>query len=99
MTDIRNEELDESHEEVDAGDHGQDDEPEPQEDVDLLVDDVHAQDAHGVEPLDRSGASKLVEDALGHPGEDPRHRVDPILRGHVGKVQDLESNFIVINHM
>ena len=49
-----------------AGDDGEDDEPEPEEDVDLLVDDVHAQHAEGVETLDRTGASVLVEDALCH---------------------------------
>ena len=48
------------------GDDGEDDEPEPEEDVDLLVDDVHAQHAEGVETLDRAGASVLVEDALCH---------------------------------
>ncbi len=48
------------------GDDGEDDEPEPEKDVDLLVDDVHAQHTEGVETLDRTGASVLVEDTLGH---------------------------------
>jgi len=51
---------------VQPGDDGEDDEPEPEEDVDLLVDDVHAQHAECVETLDRAGASVLVEDTLGH---------------------------------
>ena len=49
-----------------SGDDGEDDEPEPEEDVDLLVHDVHAQHAQGVELLDRAGASVLVEGALRH---------------------------------
>ena len=53
---------------MDPGDDGQDDEPEPEEDVDLLVDDVHAEHAQGVEPLDGAGTSKLVERALRHLG-------------------------------
>jgi hypothetical protein len=49
-----------------SGDDGEDDEPEPEEDVNLLVHDVHAQHAQGVELLDRAGASVLVEGALRH---------------------------------
>ena len=58
------EELHGPDDEVDGGDDGEDDEPEPEHDVDLLVEDVHAQHAQRVEPLDGAGASVLVEDAL-----------------------------------
>ena len=49
-----------------SSDDCEDDEPEPEEDVDLLVHDVHAQHAQSVETLDRAGTSVLVEDALRH---------------------------------
>ena len=42
-------------EEVEAGEDGHQDEPEPEEDVDLLVDDVDRQDALGVMSLDGPG--------------------------------------------
>ena len=58
------EELHGPDDEVDGGDDGEDDEPEPEHDVDLLVEDVHAQHAQRVEPLDGARASVLVEDAL-----------------------------------
>ena len=37
-----------------CGDGGEDDQPEPDEDVDLLVDDVYRQDAHRVVGLHRA---------------------------------------------
>ena len=58
------EELDGPDDEVDGGDDGEDDEPEPEDDVDLLVEDVHAEDAERVELLDRARSSVFVEDAL-----------------------------------
>ena len=50
----RHEDLGDARQEVYAGDDGQDDEPEPDERVDLLVDDVQRQHAHGVVFLNRS---------------------------------------------
>ena len=58
------EELHGPDDEVDGGDGGEDDEPEPEHDVDLLVEDVHAEHAERVEPLDGARTSVLVEDAL-----------------------------------
>ena len=49
---------------MEDGDDAEDDEPEPEDDVDLLVEDVHAEHAERVEPLDGARASVLVEDAL-----------------------------------
>ena len=66
VPDVGQEELGQPEDQVDSGDDRQDDEPEPEEDVDLLVDNVHAQHAEGVEPLDGAGASELVEGALSH---------------------------------
>ena len=51
----------------------------PDEDVDLLVDDVEREDAHGVVLLDLAGRTELVEGALRHAREDVDHRVDSIL--------------------
>ena len=42
------------------------DSPEPEEDVDLLVDDVLGEDAEAVLVLDGSGRAELAERALGH---------------------------------
>ena len=50
---------------VEGGHDGQDDEPEPEHDVDLLVDDVEGEDAHGVVSLNCAGGTILVEGALG----------------------------------
>ena len=50
---------------LDAGDDGDNDEPEPEEDVDLLVDDVEGEDAHGVVSLNCAGGTILVEGAFG----------------------------------
>ena len=44
----------------------QENEPEPQEDVDLLVDDVDGEDAEAVEHLDCPRGSKPLEGALCH---------------------------------
>ena len=44
---------------------GQGDEPEPQKDEDLLVDDVHGQDAEAVVFLHSAGVPIFVERAFG----------------------------------
>ena len=51
---------------LDGGDDGEDHEPEPEEDVDLLVDDVERQHAETVEALHCARRSKLVEGAFCH---------------------------------
>ena len=78
--------------EVDGGPDGEGDVPEPEEDVDLLVDDVHGQDAEAVLVLHRAGGTVLVEGALGHLREDAVHGVHAVLERllahaeHVGAV-------------
>ena len=52
--------------EEDAGDGGDDDEPEPEEDVDLLVDDVEGQNAETVMPFRGAAWPELVETAFGN---------------------------------
>ena len=53
--------------EVEDGDDGQEDEPEPQEHEDLLVDDVEGEHAQGVVLLQGARVTVLVEGALGQP--------------------------------
>ena len=69
----------------------QDYQPEPQEDVDLLVDHVQWQNANGVVTLDLPGDAVLVKRALGHPGEDEDHGVDPVLLVAVHEVDDVDT--------
>ena len=62
---------------MDGGEDGEEGEPDPEEDVDLLVDDVDGEDALRVVALDRAGGAELAEGALGHAREHARHWVDP----------------------
>jgi len=59
--------------------HAEEQEPEPEKDVDLLVDDVQGQYADGVVPLDLTAHTVLVESTLGHPRKDVDHRVHSVL--------------------
>lgn len=52
---------------------GEKDEPPPEKDKDLLVDDVDGQDALGVVPLDLPAWAVLVKRALRHPGSHISH--------------------------
>ncbi|GFS31011.1 putative secreted protein [Trichonephila inaurata madagascariensis] len=74
-----------------SGHDGQYNEPEPQEDVNLLVDDIERHDAQGVVSLQVGGRSILLEAALGYPGEDPNHGINPVLWVRVDEVDYLES--------
>lgn len=66
-------------EERNAGDQSHQHEPEPQEHVDLLVDDVQRQHAQTVELLDRTRRTELVEFAFGHFWEDSAHGIVTLL--------------------
>ena len=57
---------DQSGEDLDGGDDGHDDEPEPQEDVDLLIDDVERKHAEAVKLLNCSRRTEFVKRALRH---------------------------------
>jgi len=63
--DDNNESVDDDEE----AEHSQEGEPEPQEDVDFLVDNVEGQQAQRVVLLHLAGRPELVEGALGHSGE------------------------------
>ena len=67
---------------------GHDDEPEPEEDVRLLVDDVLREDAHGIVAVDGSWRTELVEGALGDAWEHVDHRVETILLISIGERQN-----------
>ena len=74
-----------------GGDHGENDEPEPEKDEDLLVDDVEGEDAEAVVPGDGAGGPVLVEGALGHLGEHHVHGVGPVLRALGGHCQHVPA--------
>ena len=77
LPDAPGEHDDHGPDDVDGGEDGEQHEPDPQEDVDLLVDDVDGEDALRVVALDRAGGTVLAESALGDAREHPRHGVDP----------------------
>ena len=77
-----------NHGPVDHHEHREQEEqehPEPKEDVDLLIDNVQGQDAHGIVLFNFTGGSKLVEGALCHAGKDVDHGVDAVLLVPLGE--------------
>jgi len=70
--------TDDYHETVDdnqGGEDAEDQEPEPQKNVDLLVDNVEWQDAERVMFLHLARSTELVEGALGHARKDVDHGI------------------------
>ena len=49
-----------------SSEDGHNDEPEPKQDKDLLIDDVNSQKAHAIISFNRSGGTILVECTLSH---------------------------------
>ena len=91
-SDAGSEEDSDAVDEEDAGDGGDDDEPEPEEDVDLLVDDVEGQHAQAVMPLCGPAGAELVEAALCHLREDNSERVNSLLlQIHLGEFDDFQA--------
>ena len=45
-----------------------------------LINNIDRQNTHGIPSLECAGGSKLVEGTFGHPGEDPGHGVNTVLR-------------------
>lgn len=74
-----------------AGYDRQTDEPEPQQYVDLLVDDVEREHAHSVERLNAAGRTVLVEGALGDAREYRDHRIEALLLIHVAELDHLRA--------
>ena len=72
-----------------GGDHGQEDEPEPKEYEDLLVDNVEGEDAEAVVLCDGARGPVHMEGAFGHLREHDVHRVGPDLGVHSGHLDHL----------
>ena len=68
-SDVGAEDDDEPVEDHEEGEEAEHQEPEPDEDVDLLVDDVEGEDAQHVVVLDVAGRPVLVKRALRHSKE------------------------------
>lgn len=71
--------------------HGQEDHPEPQENVDLFVDNVQRQNAHGIVRLNRSRRTVLVERALCHARKHLHHRIPSAFLVHVREAQHIRA--------
>ena len=52
-----------SEEEVDDRDGGEHDEPEPEDEEDLVVDDVEGQEAHAGQSFGESGGAEILKNA------------------------------------
>ena len=70
-------------EKKESGDGGDENEPEPEEDVDFLVDYVKGQHTKTIMPLNCSRRTVFVEGAFRNLGEDNCHGVGPVLRIHL----------------
>ena len=84
---------DEVVDDVDAGNDDQEDQPEPDEDIDLFIDDIYGQHAEGVVGLDGSRRSIFLVQAFGHPWKHSAHGIYPILRVVFNKINDFHSIF------
>ena len=76
------------HGPVDAHQRGEEheqDHPEPEKDVDLLIDNVDGQDAERVVLFNLAGRTKFVEGALCHARKDVDHGVQSVLLVALGK--------------
>ena len=71
----------ESEAEEDAGPGDDCKEPKPEEDIDLLIDDIDREDAETIMLHDCSGWSVLVKSTLCHFWENFCHRIYPLLHG------------------
>ncbi len=54
--------------------------PKPQENIDLLIDDIHGEDAKAIVKFHRSGGTILMERALGHLSDKIIYILDHILK-------------------
>lgn len=69
----------------------QDDEPEPQEHVDLFVDNVQGQHAQTVVGLHTAGWTVFVERAFGDLRKHPRHGINALIRLQLSELQDITA--------
>jgi len=71
------------------GKYPQNEEPEPEEDVYLLVDDIQRKDAHGIVTLHLAGDTVLVESAFCHSGKDVDHWIHTVFLVALHKFEDI----------
>ena len=76
---------------VEGGQDGQEDEPEPESDVDLLIDDVQTKHTQSIVLLDGSRGTVFVKCTFCHSGEDFHHGIRSVLILHVDEVQDVST--------
>lgn len=74
----RRDHCEDSVDEGEYGEHSQDDEPEPQEGVDLLIDDIQSKHTQGIMLLNGTRWTIAVECALGDFGENFVHRIGSV---------------------
>ena len=84
---------DEVVDDVDASNDDQEDQPEPDEDIDLFIDDIYGQHAEGVVGLDGSRRSIFLVQAFGHPWKHSAHGIDPVLRVVFNKIDHFHPIF------
>ena len=82
-------EGDESVAEVEEGDGAEEGVPEPEDEVDLLVDDVLGEDAHAVMNLNNSRSSNIRNAAAGDGGEHIAHGTPEIRK--VKSIKNLKN--------
>ena len=90
-TEPRHEEHHHPVEDGHGGEHGHEDEPEPEEDIYLLVDYVEGEDAEAVVLGDGARGPVLVKCALGHFGKHHVHGVSPVLGALGGHSEHIPS--------
>lgn len=84
--------------------NGQDNQPEPQENVDLFVENVNGQNAHGIVFLNAARRSVLVKSAFCHTWKDRNHWIRSILLivvrelNHFGSIRREGSTQESIDH-
>lgn len=89
-------EGDQSVAEVEDGDGAEEGVPEPEDEVDLLVDDVLSEDTEPVVVLSHPGSSDIGDGAGSHGGEDGAHRV---LQAELRVVSVLQGVSVVLHHL
>ena len=75
----------------DTGDRGQEHEPEVEEDVDLLIDDVQRKNTQSIVVLDGARGPIFVKLTLGNFGEHFVHRIHPGIKVLLRHSEDLSA--------
>jgi len=81
----------ESEKHMECGPSGQGEKPEPQENVDFLVDDVDGQNAQVISSLHGTGRTIFVKSTFGHLREYLGHGIDTFFNGQFASPQNIEA--------